>query len=1238
MQKMRLDFINLLFTILIIISGCGQEKPIEYIQGQGKDLKKITITKEFYLKSKNYLTQIKATHANNLIIDNDTDNGFNNFGIVAYQTNSHLLDDVKIRAKEDTVYEIRHILTDDGYLLVQKIGKKEDIPFQERSYAKQLSDGRLAVPVVMYPVEYINVEQVVDHNGEKTNRLMETRVLRPTKASHYRIDLNRRSLFKAVPKVDVFPADFFDGEWFYSPTTVASNFKSREQEGKKLGYDTQLNPVARVKFIKRAGYVIAANTNIDPELLKKDHEIDYGFAVQFPVEWVSYQIQKNKDSLTGHLEEEINDYNSAKLRKKARQYVKVRFLEAKSNVSNSKDRVFEQLTIGKDYFSFTFYYAQEKKKVKFSFKRATHKALKGRNYSKADQSRFGVFSTKSNYVHNYRYYFPKDYQKHVLMSRFYPKNKLIEYRFSKSTPKKYRQLAVDALATWNQALKKAKANITLKMADTKLGDVEVGDIRYNTINIVDNIYGHNSGGWGEIFADLASGEIISASAHLYLNRMREDITNDIRSYVYHRLGRYKNHYYYDHFKLEKDGPETAKFMPVHKNVEQMIINTCDVDQLMSSKAQLAGLTPCLEKLLPKYMLVVLIHEIGHNLGLRHNFAASSDCANFYKLKRGDAQKIATSSVMDYVSPLEVNAAKPGPYDIAALNFSYADVANRFGMDKKYRYCSDEDLGTDDPLCARFDKGETPKKAVDYLINKFRATMITQGSKYDRKYGPIPKLLQDNLATSFFIPLHTFYEKWRVHLNNYIIKKGKKFGKYLSNISKDQYTQILEGMRTDEKYAVYYDQYFLASKKIYEFYRNLIKIPTKHCILKNSDDLSSEQVEVREFEQLRKQIHSDRGITVMDCDDSAAIDYFRDHGKTFVKKVGHNFNDLYSTLDGDSIEEEKPLTLKIDGKKLMLRRVNVMGTAGLRFLAVKMLSDRKSYLSDLGKKRFAPNFLDEPLYRQELLQMSSLRVLKGISAKSLLLQERSDAPAVFYPEFSLCKDHLVNQHAALVTSSFIPQNNNMSNKRIEAYSFYMNNMNSSQNPEDLDGDYLPVKHAGRMYLVKGKDSVAHQFFKTLKKIKFSADFLPFDLASVAELLGEFTLLSEEYLKNTNIGQVKQDMLANVKKLENLDNKLQNIIGPYILERFKGALQLTNNVPPHQHSANSFEVFSSMIAWKSPGQDVYSVFHLKENKQASISAIMSALQGEVIHDYLDQQYEYDEQADILSAIVNRLTRGL
>jgi len=70
----------------------------------------------------------------------------------------------------------------------------------------------------------------------------------------------------------------------------------------------------------------------------------------------------------------------------------------------------------------------------------------------------------------------------------------------------------------------------------------------------------------------------------------------------------------------------------------------------------------------------LVHELGHNLGLRHNFMGSVDKENFYNQDEMNAfgyDKVpAHSSAMDYGASIFDETPIYGKYDIAALRFGY----------------------------------------------------------------------------------------------------------------------------------------------------------------------------------------------------------------------------------------------------------------------------------------------------------------------------------------------------------------------------------------------------------------------------------------------------------------------------------------------------------------------------------------------------------------------------------------
>lgn len=96
--------------------------------------------------------------------------------------------------------------------------------------------------------------------------------------------------------------------------------------------------------------------------------------------------------------------------------------------------------------------------------------------------------------------------------------------------------------------------------------------------------------------------------------------------------------------------------------------------------------------LKKRMFVgVMLHEVGHNVGLRHNFEGSYDALNYHREfwnietsgqsleQKLDAKQpeYKMSSVMDYSSRINARNAGLGPYDTAAIKFGYGQVLETF---------------------------------------------------------------------------------------------------------------------------------------------------------------------------------------------------------------------------------------------------------------------------------------------------------------------------------------------------------------------------------------------------------------------------------------------------------------------------------------------------------------------------------------------------------------------------------
>lgn len=185
-----------------------------------------------------------------------------------------------------------------------------------------------------------------------------------------------------------------------------------------------------------------------------------------------------------------------------------------------------------------------------------------------------------------------------------------------------------------------------------------------------------------------------------------------------------------------------------------------------------------KKFIHDYLVEVAAHEVGHTLGLRHNFRAST----IHTLEQARDSNLTereglTGSVMDYIptniSPEGVKQGQYhqttlGPYDYWAIEYAYkpitADspdgemaelrkIASR-GAEPLLAYDTDEDAGFGrepydmDPLVNRFDFGTDPLKFYA-LRRKLASEVWTNMQAKLEKPGDGYQILRRSFDGSFF---------------------------------------------------------------------------------------------------------------------------------------------------------------------------------------------------------------------------------------------------------------------------------------------------------------------------------------------------------------------------------------------------------------------------------------------------------------------------------------------------------
>jgi hypothetical protein len=144
------------------------------------------------------------------------------------------------------------------------------------------------------------------------------------------------------------------------------------------------------------------------------------------------------------------------------------------------------------------------------------------------------------------------------------------------------------------------------------------------------------------------------------------------------------------------------------------------------------------------MSSLVCHEVGHTIGLRHNFKGSS----VYSMAEINSEKIKgkksfSSSVMDYL-PVNMNYQDGevqgdygmigvGSYDVWAIEFGYTQDEKSIKSilarvaEKQLQYGTDEDTFGPDPLARRYDMSNNP---LDYAHNQIRISKQNRSKLID----------------------------------------------------------------------------------------------------------------------------------------------------------------------------------------------------------------------------------------------------------------------------------------------------------------------------------------------------------------------------------------------------------------------------------------------------------------------------------------------------------------------------
>ncbi len=349
------------------------------------------------------------------------------------------------------------------------------------------------------------------------------------------------------------------------------------------------------------------------------------------------------------------------------------------------------------------------------------------------------WSRKSDDDRFVRYITRWDLQKADSTAELSPPKKPIIFYLEKTIPFIYRKPIREGIAEWNKAFEKAGfANaIEVRQQEDK-DDWDPEDIRYNTFRWITSGAGF---AMGPSRVNPNTGQILDADVIFdadFLQFWKQEYENFTPESVAAMTGGPLDLKSYQEESRKLGHRHGIGCELSHGLGRELAFGSAVLSARTSSPAER-------EKLIMQGLKEVTMHEIGHTLGLRHNFKSSTmltiDEMNDTAKTRDTG---LTGSVMDYapanIMPKDLAqgdyfSATIGPYDYWAIEYGYKPfsggtegevaelkkIAAR-SADPTLAYATDEDTrGIDpDPLSNRYDMGKDP---IAYA--KIRAQLIAE---------------------------------------------------------------------------------------------------------------------------------------------------------------------------------------------------------------------------------------------------------------------------------------------------------------------------------------------------------------------------------------------------------------------------------------------------------------------------------------------------------------------------------
>jgi hypothetical protein len=370
-----------------------------------------------------------------------------------------------------------------------------------------------------------------------------------------------------------------------------------------------------------------------------------------------------------------------------------------------------------------------------------------------------------------------------------PRHPIVFY-VEKTVPYRYRKAVADGILEWNKAFEKCGFSgaivVRQQTDDNEFKDFDPEDVRYNFFRWITS---ERSFAMGPSRVNPYTGQILDADivfddsmARFYLRdyemRIKSGPGKLYSERLQHLLAENPERYPFAQVEKEDEVARELALLPRSSRDEctfgeglahELSINAMAAGLLDApGRPDVGGKKDFPEEFIYEVIKDTVMHEVGHTLGLRHNFKAST-WRPLSEINTKDAPEAISGSVMDY-NAINVRAAKDvpqgkyammtiGPYDYWAIDYGYRDQASDGDLktiatrveENGLAYATDEDTTGPDPLVNRWDLGQDPLEFADHRM-KIAAQLwkdlvdhvVTKGEGYQDARRGFDMVLYDYL--------------------------------------------------------------------------------------------------------------------------------------------------------------------------------------------------------------------------------------------------------------------------------------------------------------------------------------------------------------------------------------------------------------------------------------------------------------------------------------------------------------